>query len=384
MAERRKETLPEQEQTSIHGDILESVFGHVPLIDLVPASRVSKSWKRSVSTSLRYFNKIKPWLILHSQATRSPHFIASHAYDPRSHVWIQIQQLPIHHVSALRSSHSTLLYMLSPSKFSFSFDPLHLTWHHVESPLVWRTDPIVAVVGHRVIVAGGACDFEDDPLAVEIYDLKTRTWDKCESMPTVLKDSAASTWLSIAVNGNRMYVAEKSSGLVFYFDPETKSWNGPYNLRPNRDLSSTFIGFSNDRLILVGLTGDDEEEITGVKLWELNVASFDCCREIGEMPKELVEKMREDSSRVSSVVVNVMGDFVYINNACAPGEVFLCELGSGACKWNSVRNVVVNDKCRLAERSVFSCANVGLDDLNRAILVQGTEFSVVGSTGERL
>ncbi|KAF2292771.1 hypothetical protein GH714_028089 [Hevea brasiliensis] len=162
--------------------------------------------------------------------------------------------------------------MLSPSKFSFSFDPLHLTWHNVDSPLVWRTDPIVAVVGHRVIVAGGACDFEDDPLAVEMYDLKTRTWDTCESLPAHFKDSAASTWLSM----------------------------------------------------------------------QSQITKF----------------------------INVMGDFVYISKTSAPEEVVFCEFSDGACRWSSVRNAVVNDQCRLTERLVFTCANVGLGDLQRAIVAR--------------
>ncbi|KAJ9169527.1 hypothetical protein P3X46_017711 [Hevea brasiliensis] len=367
-----------EEATSYHGDILESVFTHVPLIDLVAASHVSKSWKRAVSTSLRHFNKIKPWLLLHCQATRSPYSTTAYAYDPRSRVWLQIHHPPIKYISALRSSHSTLLYMLSPSKFSFSFDPLHLTWHNVDAPLVWRTDPIVAVVGHRVIVAGGACDFEDDPLAVEMYDLKTRTWDTCESLPAHFKDSAASTWLSIAVSDNKMYVAEKSTGVSYCFDPETKSWYGPYSLRPHGNVCSSAIGFANDHLILICLIGDDHgEEVTSVKLWELTGASFELCRQIGEMPKQLVEKLRGDFCSMSSAVINVMGDFVYISKTSAPEEVVFCEFSDGACRWSSVRNAVVNDQCRLTERLVFTCANVGLGDLQRAIVAQDRQFAVL-------
>ncbi|KAL6952851.1 hypothetical protein U1Q18_039447, partial [Sarracenia purpurea var. burkii] len=96
-------------------------------------------------------------------------------------------------VSVLRSSHSNLLYMLSPSKLSFSLNPLHLTWHHAEAPLVWRADPIDVVVGRRVVVVSGTYDFEDDPLAIEIYDVKSKMWSSCDSMSVVLKDFSAST-----------------------------------------------------------------------------------------------------------------------------------------------------------------------------------------------
>lgn len=42
----------------------------------------------------------------------------------------------------LSLSHSTLLYTLSPSKFSFLFHPLHLTWHHTDALRMWRADPL--------------------------------------------------------------------------------------------------------------------------------------------------------------------------------------------------------------------------------------------------
>ncbi|XP_002525399.2 F-box/kelch-repeat protein At1g23390 [Ricinus communis] len=369
----------EQEQSTIHGDILESIVTRVPLIDLLSTFQVSISWNRAVLTSLHRFNRIKPWLILHTQATRSPYSTAAHAYDPRSDVWVQVQQPPISYISALRSSHSTLLYMLSPSNFSFSFDPMHLMWHNVDAPLVWRTDPVVAVVGHRVVVAGGTCDFEDDPLAVEIYDMKTRSWDTCESMPAFFKDSASSMWLSTAVQGNKMYVVVKSTGVAYWFDPEAKSWSGPYSLCPDTNVSCCCIGFANGRLILTGLTGDNEGTVSSVRLWELNSESMELCKEMGEMPSLLVEKLRGE---ILSTVVNVMGDFVFVISTSALDEVLLCELGGACNSWSSVRNAVVNDKCRLSQRLVFTCANVGLVDLHRATAANGRRFSIVESMGE--
>ncbi|KAL6991437.1 hypothetical protein U1Q18_009549 [Sarracenia purpurea var. burkii] len=221
------------QESPIYGDILEAILSHVPLVDLVPASHVSAAWNWAVLSSLRHSNALKPWLVVHSQDCRPPYAIAAHGYDPRSHVWFRVEQPPIRNVSVLRSSHSNLLYMLSPSKFSLSLDPLHLTWHNAEAPLVWRADPIVAAVGRRVVVAGGTCDFEDDPLAVEIYDVESRTWSSCDSMPAVLKDSSASTWLSIASDDQKMFVTEKHSGATHTFNPETKTWCGPYDMRPD-------------------------------------------------------------------------------------------------------------------------------------------------------
>ncbi len=369
--------VEEAEEAPIHGDILEAILSHVPLIDLVPACHVSTTWKGAVFSSLKHLNPIKPWLIVHAQTNRNPYSTTTHAYDPRSHVWVEIDQPSIQYVSTLRSSHSSLLYMQSPFRFVFSSDPLHLTWHRAVAPLVWRPDPIVAMVGQRVVIAGGACDFGDDPLAVETYDLKTCKWDTCDSMPGVLKDSAASTWLSVAVDEERMYVTEKCSGVMHSFDPITKTWRGPYDLRPGQNVFSSVIGFVNDRMIVVGLIGE-AENVKSVKLWEVKGEMLEIKEEIemGEMPKELLVKFKGQSPRVSSIAMNSMGNFVFIHNPSDPAEVIVCEVVNGACNWGSVRNVVVNDGSRIMQSLVYTCANVGLGDLNQAFRSGNRRFTI--------
>lgn len=359
----------EDQEAPIHGDILEAILSHVPLIDLVPASYVSKSWK---TAALHNFNtttnnKLNPWLIVHKQRARTPYHITStHAYDPRSHVWIEIKTpISTRHVSTLRSSYSTLLYTLSPSNLSFSSDPLHLTWHHAPPPLTWRFDPIVAAIGHCVIVAGGGCDFEDDPLAVEIYDVESRTWDHtCDSMPANLKDSSTSTWLSVATNNIKLFVTEKQSGVTHTFDPDTKTWCGPFDLRPDPRICYSVIAFCYDRLILIGLIGD-VDDLKGVKMWGVNCDNFEC-DEIGEMPLEFVEKLQRENSWVYSIGVCAGGNMVYINNPEVAEEVIVCELGAGGCRWGSVTNVVGVEMSR-TERLVFTCSTVGIEDVEKAM-----------------
>ncbi|KAK0573305.1 hypothetical protein LWI29_006135 [Acer saccharum] len=379
MAKETKKTENQQEDTNeIYGDMLESIFSHVPLTDLVPASHVSKAWNRAVFSSLRHFNKVKPWLMVHTQRKRPPHVKTTLAYDPRSRVWIEIRQPPVGHVSELRSSHSTLLYMLSPTRLSFSSDPLNLTWHHVDVPLSWRTDPIVAAAGDCIVLAGGACDFEDDPLAVEIYNLRNRTWERCENMPAILKDSAAATWLSVAASRSKIYVSEKYSGLTYSFDPETKTWRGPYNLRPDPNMFFSTIAFSDDnRLILVGLTGVPES-VSSVKVWEVKGESLEELREIGEMPEEVVEKLKGNKScEVSSVTVTSAGDTLYIHNNSNPEEIAVCEIvEDGVCEWSSLKNVLVNDETQVMDRLVFTSSRVSMADLQRALTRENTTFAV--------
>ncbi|CAI0405232.1 unnamed protein product [Linum tenue] len=367
----------DSEEAPIHGDILDTILTHVPLIHLLPASQVSRSWNGAVSTSLRGFNKPKPWLILHAQNTRSPYPTTAHAFDPRSRVWVQIHKPEINYVSALRSAHSSLLYMLSPAKFSFSFDPLHQTWDHVDAPIMWRTDPIVGKVGKWVVIAGGTCDFEDDPLAVEMYDVESRTWRTCESMPAIFKDSAASTWLTIAVGSDRMYVAERSTGVGYTFDPDTAVWSGPYDVRPGGSASSA-LGIVNGRLVLVGLIGDGaNQKVKGLKLWELDGETMECGREIGELPADFLKELEPDFAGLSSVNVNFKGDFLFVTNNSAPERVIVGEFDDGGrCGWSSVRNSVVNDDVRLSSTVVYTCADVGLGDLQRATVSAGWRFSL--------
>lgn len=354
-------TQREAEEAPIHGDILEAIFSHVPLVQLVPACHVSRAWKRAVSSSLTHVRPTKPWLIILSQSTRASHVTTAHAYDPRSHLWLEIKHHPSICGGAVRATHSTLLYTLSPAEFAFSLDALHLAWHRAPSPRVWRTDPIVASVGKRVVVAGGACEFEDDPLAVEMYDTESRVWEECLPMPAMLKGSSASTWLSVAVAGDSMHVTEKNSGLTYSFDTVTMKWEGPYDLRPDHSVCYCVTGtVRGERLMVAGLVGNH-----AVKLWAVKGGLCSGMMElVGEMPKELVGKLK-GGSEFGSVEVTWVGDFVYLRNTLVPEEVVACEVVEGCvCEWRSVHNVAVNGGGRV----VVCGGDVGMEDLQRAVL----------------
>ncbi|KAE8692330.1 protein NSP-INTERACTING KINASE 3-like [Hibiscus syriacus] len=172
------------------------------------------------------------------------------------------------------------------------FDPLHLTWHQTDLPLMWQTKTVVALVGCRhIVVAGGACDFEDDPLSVEIYDLETRKWETCDPMPTILEHSAASMWLSVAIDTKKLYAMDTASGITCSFDPISRIWSYPFDLRHDPNIYFSVIGISGDNFIMVGLLRSSED-VRDVKIWELKGESFEFCYEIGVMPEELVEKLK--------------------------------------------------------------------------------------------
>ncbi|KAI3435201.1 F-box domain-containing protein [Psidium guajava] len=367
----------------LHGDVLELTLSHVPLVDLVPAARVSRSWSLAVSSSLSHFRKPKPWLLVHYQSTRSPHVVSTRAYDPRSRVWMDLEVGPDRRqpaatlASALRSSHSTLLYGLSPARLSFSSDPLHLTWRHASPPSAWRVDPVVALVGSRLVVAGGACDFEDDPLSVEVYDTQAHTWSVCASMPAPLKDSSASVWLSVAADRRRMYAMEKLTGATHAFDPEVGAWRGPYDLRPDRDAFYSVIGFAGDRLVVLGLLGNSED-VKGVKLWGSIGVGADKLEEICEMPEELVKELKDDNCCVSSISMCSRGDFVFVYSNSKPEIVFWCEREdeSGVWRWGTARDAAARGR-NLGQRVAYTCAEVGIRELREAAATGNGRFVVM-------
>ncbi|CAA3006994.1 F-box kelch-repeat At1g23390 [Olea europaea subsp. europaea] len=363
-----------EDGVEIRGDIiLEVILSQVPIIDLVPASRVCKSWYWAVTSSLRHHKRPKPWLILHKQDIHNPRTISMHAYDPRSHVWMKMLQRSIKCVSNLKSSHSKFLYMFSSLKLSFSFDPLNLTWSDVYPPFGSCRDPIVACVGNFIVIAGGEYEYESDPSLVEIYNIGTCAWQICDNMPRNLIGLSASAFLSIATTKEKLLVTKKHSSMTYWFDPKSKCWFGPYTLNPGQPIVDYNIGTSDCDLILVGLC-KNSQNAERLKIWKVVGENFQC-EEIGEMPCIYVEKLTSKSSEISSLNTCVIGNFVYIYNPLEMDELVVCELIiDGQCRWWSIQNVVAGDE--IMNKLVFTCSEVGFEDLQRVMRLENQRLLV--------
>jgi hypothetical protein len=254
-------------------------------------------------------------------------------------------------------------------EFSFSLDALHLEWHKAPSPRVWRTDPTVARVGKRVVIAGGVCEFEDDPLAVEMYDMEIGNWVVCPSMPTRLKSVSASTWLSVTVVGEAMFMTEKNSGLTYSFNTITMNWEGPYNLCPDESVFYSITGILSEKLTVAGLVGEPGN-VKAVKLWRVKDELGSGMEELGSMPKEMVEKLKGDSE-FGSIEVVWVGNFVYLRNTLVLEELVVCEVVNGnLCEWKSVKNAAVEGGTRM----VFCGGDVSMEDLHKAVLSEKQTF----------
>ncbi|XP_043705284.1 F-box/kelch-repeat protein At1g23390-like [Telopea speciosissima] len=220
-----------------------------------------------------------------------------------------------------------------------------------------------------------------------MYDIDSGRWDRCQSMPSLFKDSATSTWISTATIDRKLYLLEKRSCLICSFDAKTKTWGDTFNLNlqisnPNKInppmvvavvVTHSIIGFVDDRLVLVGLMGEPED-LHGLGLWEVDHDSYEC-RPIGEMPLEMVEKMGNGNSSLSTMRASVEDGSIYIYDPWNPEQIFFCELKEGICQWGYRVNSMANEGNRM-QRFVFTCSRVGMDDLHKAVATGSRTFAV--------
>lgn len=269
--------------------------------------------------------------------------------------------------------------MISPSHLSFSSDPMHVTWHHLLAPKIRRVDPLVAHVGDYVIVAGGVCDFEDDDkLSVEVYDLKLGQWSKSNPMPEVFSQSGSATWLSVSCDerGRKMFVMERSSGVTCCFDVVNNAWSGLYVLRPDPRVVYSVIGLvSDNRMIVVGMMGGNNENV--IKVYGVN-EDLSECDEISEMPLEFVECLKMGCGVMRSFNVVMAGNVMYVyGKEWGCEEVVMCEFKSWGCEWSKVVNMVVKGgSVNVMDRMVFTCCEIGMEELRGAVRSGNRKFVV--------
>ncbi|KAJ4749291.1 F-box/kelch-repeat protein [Rhynchospora pubera] len=382
----------------LYGDVLEAVVSRVPSADLIPASRVSREWRRAVRSSLLRLPRRSPWLLLRFlPRPSSPALYSLHAFDPFSSSWLS---LPLPHTSTcttdavtvtsfLSSSSGDRLHTLSASALSVSQDPFATHWRNeAKAPKMWRKDAVVAEVDRWVVVAGGGCPMvlEEGEVvgAVEVYDKQAGAWASAEPIPPQFDGSAYATWLSAAASDQRLYVMEKKTALVAWFDPQSKAWGPTCQLRLDTAVSAWAIAIGRDeRLVAVGV-GPVGQSGTKVRFWELNrdtlqpvVADTKTKTKTKmeeEMPTEMVQRLfpfdegDDDTWRCCSVEVcgTDRGGYVYNPSEMRNGAVLYefreSEGGSIVGRWEWVPLPERVADCGVG-RMEFGCSAVALDDL---------------------
>ncbi|KMZ56262.1 hypothetical protein ZOSMA_97G00290 [Zostera marina] len=365
----------------LHGDVLETIFIQLPTIDLVSTSSVSTAWNHSVNSSLALSPRRLPFLFIHQ--LKFPNSVSTHFFDPHSRSW---HLLPFHRANNIpRNSKvctdSATLFNLTPSFLTFSSDPFHLSWNNTLSPpLLWRSDPVVGFVGSDLVVAGGVYDFEDDPFGVEVLRVNgDGIWRRCQSMPSEFN---CSLFLTTTVVDDKLWVAEKNSGLFSVFNPITGNWGHLENLTGEHRSTTDFFLFAisygcdssgkNTYAVVLGV-GGRSKDVSEIRLWKLNYPSMKR-KDIGTMPPEMTSKLvtNQDGSPVSSIEILTSSttgveEFFYVYNASNPQEIFMCRVnGVNRCEWESTPNPLMENRSA-KDRLIFTCFSIDYDELRSVV-----------------
>ncbi|XP_042471781.1 F-box/kelch-repeat protein At1g23390-like [Zingiber officinale] len=363
--------------SSIHGDVLEEVVSRVSALDLLHVSRVSRGWRTAAISSL-LCRRRPPCLLLRLQSRRRA---SAHVYDPISGAWRDVPIPPeasLHgldapRVAALASSLSggPRFYALSSSKLALAADPLGTAWRDLEPPRCWRTDPTVALVGTRLVVAGGGCALEGNAGSVEMCDAYGGGggcwWEPCEAMPEAFRLSPA---ISAAASERRLYVVERQPPFgASWFDTETRRWGPTRSLSvPDPTARHVAIGFSNGRLLLAAAGGSGMGwgwAAESVRVWMVEEETLEVASEevVAEMPREMVAALAEDGGGgwgLPSIGFLCESDFAYFYNPVYLKEFFLCEqqaAGGSGCRWQRVEPPACVEQRPIDKVALGCCQN---------------------------
>ncbi|KAF3326650.1 hypothetical protein FCM35_KLT08280 [Carex littledalei] len=369
-------------------DALEAVVSKIPTIDLIPASQVSREWYLAVHSSLRRYPRHLPWLLLCHYLPRNSLDFSIHAFDPSSRSWLSIPYQPSSNKPAnqvttrfLSGSGGDRLHTLSMSKMVISEDPFGARWGlDNEAPKVWRQDSVLAEVGRWVVVAGGGCLVPlydgEEVRSVEVYDKTTATWQLTEPMPVQFDGSTYATWLSVAASDEKLYVMERKTGLVTWFDPDCKKWGPTCQLTSCHDVSEWAVTVGAGKRLLVVGVGTTIQSKLNVRIWEVDGENLQVVdNKCEEMPTEMVKRLflsnvgDDDTWHGCSVEVcgTEWGGYVYNASEMRNGAVFYeledDEKGKIVMRWEWVP-VPESVGDSLMGRIEFGCSKVGLGDLS--------------------
>uniref|UniRef100_A0A0E0EQF2 Uncharacterized protein n=1 Tax=Oryza meridionalis TaxID=40149 RepID=A0A0E0EQF2_9ORYZ len=382
----------------LHGDVLESVVERVPAPDLAAAALVSREWLRAVRAALRRRMLRLPWLVVHPIHLRGQRRLAA-AYDPRSAAWLAVPTSPAarhgatpppqphSHVRLVRGASGDRVCAFSLSGLAVARDALGMDDDALvvalKAPGVWRVDPVLAAVGGLVVAMGGACRLAlgdgEDASAVEVHE--RGGWTHCGAMPAALRvSSAAATWLSVAATDQRVYVADRATGMASWFDPAKQQWGPTCRLRPDDAVSTWGIAAGRaaaEKIILFGAKHAGSRVV--IRSWEVDGDSLSLSHGAAvaahdTMPSEMSERLfpHGDEEETSPPSIGVCGNAAggYVYNAAVPATgAVLYELRRGGAeggaveRWAWVACAPVVAEAEALGRVILACSPVGLHEL---------------------
>ncbi|KAG8092436.1 hypothetical protein GUJ93_ZPchr0012g20931 [Zizania palustris] len=196
----------ESASSVLHGDLLECVLLRVQPDELIASpTLVSWEWRRAARAVQQRRCRgrgHRASLVTHVQGAYTG--CSTHVYDPRRRAWGSdgARVMGALLVQRCCCAGGDRVYALSLASMTISADALDAAWCELPPPRVWRVDPVVAVVGPRVVVLGGGCGATETAGVVEVLD--EAGWTQSAPMPAPL----ASRWVSAVTSERRVYVVE--------------------------------------------------------------------------------------------------------------------------------------------------------------------------------
>ncbi|XP_065000656.1 F-box/kelch-repeat protein At3g24760-like [Musa acuminata AAA Group] len=329
-------------------DLVELIFSYLPLRSVVVAGAVCRQWRALVSdpgfaAGAAAYRRRRPWFFLYGQNNVVLSKNQAFGFDPDDGEWIALPSSPSAlHVDCFAGAGGFFFATTSSTRFCYA-PLLRGPWRETSPLFFSRCNPLVGVFfaagGHRRFVVvggarfiGGLVDIED-PLAVEIYDPATDSWELCPPLPPEFRIGNSSQWLSAALLGGRFFfVFGIYSCSIAAFDLSSRAWTGVRVLRPPGVLFS-FLLACGDRLILAGLCNTPVGPPC-FALWAVDHCSMDFA-EIGVMPRDLLSCLfdtDDDDNKFASLKCVGLDGLVYVFNedhhkaypAC------VCEISDGS------------------------------------------------------
>ncbi|KAG8100076.1 hypothetical protein GUJ93_ZPchr0013g36468 [Zizania palustris] len=324
--------VEESASSVLHGDLLECVLLCVQPDELAASpALVSWEWRRAArAVQLRRCRGRghRASLVAHVQGAYTG--CSTHVYDPRRRAWGSdgahvMGALPVQRCCCAGGDR---VYTLSLVSMTISADALGAAWCELPPPRVWRVDPVVAVVGPRVVVLGGGCGATAIAGVVEVLD--EAGWTTCAPMPTPL----ASRWVSAVASERRVYVVERRSGWASWFDPVTRQWGPARQLQlPGGHAAESWAacgvmksgdGADERLLVLAGGRRAGGGGIKAVVLWDVdgNTLQLDAEGNDHEMPAEMSERLfGADGGAINiGVAAAAAAESGYVYNASGPSK----------------------------------------------------------------
>ncbi|KAG6472853.1 F-box/kelch-repeat protein At3g24760-like isoform X1 [Zingiber officinale] len=314
----------------LNDDLVELVLSYLPLRSAVVAGAVSRQWRRIVShpgfaKRAASSRRRPPWFFLYGQNNVVLRKNQAFGFDPDAGEWIALPPSPSAvPVECFAGAGGFFFATISATRFCYA-PLLRGPWRETSPLLFSRYNPLVGVFSspggrRRFIVVGGARFIGglvnlEDPLAVEIYDPESDSWELCAPLPPEFQPGNSSQWLSAALLAGRFfYVFGIYSSSIAAFDLSRRTWSSFQTLRPPGLLFS-FLLASGDRLFLAGLCNTPEGPPC-FSLWAVDHRTMDYA-EIGAMPSDLLSCLfdtDDDDNKFASLKCVGLDGLVYVFN----------------------------------------------------------------------